>query len=84
MVVYINTNSAFVLMVIAVNFVYFPILIMFNIGICIYHNIELQIFSLMWDRALQNGQHHHPLCSNDVVRSVASSPAIRNGTNTDS
>jgi hypothetical protein len=79
MVIYINTNSEYVLAGIAKPHL-FPVLVFVNISVCIYHHIQMQRVSVMWDQAPQNGRNHHLPCGNDVVRSVASSPAIKNGT----
>jgi hypothetical protein len=76
-----NTNSESVLAGFAKLYLHFPVLILLSIGICIYHHIQMQRVFVIWDQALQNGRHHHLPHSNDVVHSVASSPAInKNGT----
>jgi hypothetical protein len=57
-VVYINTNSEYVLAGISKHHLCFPVFILLNTGICIYHHIQLQRVPVMWDKALQNGLHH--------------------------
>lgn len=77
---YINTNCESVLAGTAKLLLFFPILICLNTGISIYHHIQMQGISVMCVQAPQNGWHHCTPRSNDVVRSGASSPAIKNRT----
>jgi hypothetical protein len=72
-------NCESVLAGIAELHLFFPVLMLLNIGICMYYHIQLERVSVMWDQALQNGWHHHPSHSSDVL-SVASTHAIKNDT----